>query len=501
MYASCGLLIDARKMFGKLSVRDIAWNTIISSYAKYEQDEEVLFFYEDMLAEGASPDSFTFASGVKTCGNLGAFVRGWEVYMLAGKGYKDDGIVCIMMIEMYALPRPFKTSSTDQARINRVSKQSLRCLEFPNSRDEVGLNLYFASQIMEYPAEDTKKRKLDDSNGSTPLLTRDDVRMLLEPLSKEQLVNLLMNAGLQYPAIADEIRDIASKDPAHRKLFVRGLSWETSSETLRDVFEQFGEIEEGAVIVDKATGKSRGFGFITYKHMDSAQRALKEPSKTVDGRITVCNLAVSGTYAPIGVSDQAQRKLFIGGLSYDTTTETLINIFSQYGEIEEGSVAYDKSTNKSRGFAFMTYKSVEAARRALSDPNKNIEGRNVVIKLAMDGLKDKPQVQMVNPQGTLISSMQPGYAVNPNMAPYPRAQLQAGAAPLGAYPASLANAYSGQPSYPTVGGAQYGAGGAAGQFGSAAYSQYGGGYANPQAGQPGMSTLSSVLPGFYSAAP
>ncbi|KAI5076348.1 hypothetical protein GOP47_0008413 [Adiantum capillus-veneris] len=354
---------------------------------------------------------------------------------------------------------------------------------------------------MEYPAEDTKKRKLDESNGSTPLLTRDDVRMLLEPLSKEQLVNLLMNAGLQYPAIADEIRDIASKDPAHRKLFVRGLSWETSSETLRDVFEQFGEIEEGAVIVDKATGKSRGFGFITYKHMDSAQRALKEPSKTVDGRITVCNLAVSGTYAPVGVGDQAHRKLFIGGLSYDTTTETLINIFSQYGEIEEGSVAYDKATNKSRGFAFMTYKTVEAARRALADPNKNIEGRNVVIKLAMDGMKDKPQVQMVNPQGTLLSPMQPGYAVNPNIAPYPRAQLQAAAGPLGAYPASLATAYSGQPPYAN---AQYGAGGAAGQFGSVAYSQYGGGYANSQAVQAGLPTgptLGSVLPGFYSAAP
>ncbi|MCO5611791.1 hypothetical protein L7F22_066050 [Adiantum nelumboides] len=349
------------------------------------------------------------------------------------------------------------------------------------------------AQIMEYPAEDTKKRKLDDSNGSTPLLTRDDVRMLLEPLSKEQLVNLLMNAGLQYPAIADEIRDIASKDPAHRKLFVRGLSWETSSETLRDCC-----LRIDCLFV------LRRVSWLWLHYIQAhglCSKGIKRAKSCVDGRITVCNLAVSGTYAPIGVSDQAQRKLFIGGLSYDTTTETLINIFSQYGEIEEGSVAYDKATNKSRGFAFMTYKSVEAARRALSDPNKNIEGRNVVIKLAMDGLKDKPQVQMVNPQGTLISSMQPGYAVNPNMAPYPRAQLQAGAGPLGAYPASLANAYSGQPSYPTVGGAQYGAGGAAGQFGSAAYSQYGGGYANSQAAQPGMPTLGSVLPGFYSAAP
>lgn len=47
-------------------------------------------------------------------------------------------------------------------------------------------------------------------------------------------------------------------------------------------FQEHGEIEEGAVIYDKATGKSRGYGFITYKNMDSTQRALRAPSKLID---------------------------------------------------------------------------------------------------------------------------------------------------------------------------------------------------------------------------
>lgn len=47
-----------------------------------------------------------------------------------------------------------------------------------------------------------------------------------------------------------------------------------------------GEIEEGAVIYDKATGKSRGYGFITFKHMESTQSALKAPSKLIDVRIS-----------------------------------------------------------------------------------------------------------------------------------------------------------------------------------------------------------------------
>ncbi|MCO5554043.1 hypothetical protein L7F22_007569 [Adiantum nelumboides] len=331
--------------------------------------------------------------------------------------------------------------------------------------------------------EEPKKRRLDeDGNASSPFADSEDLRALLEPLSKEQLVDVLSNAGFQYPAIADDIREVASKDPAHRKLFVRGLAWETSSEALRDVFKEYGEIEEGAVITDKNSGKSRGYGFITFKHMDSAQRALAEPSKFIDGRIAVCNLAVTGTHPPVVTGDLAQRKLFIGSLSYETTTETLISVFSQYGDIEEGSVAYDKVTNKSRGFAFMTFKSVEAARRALADPNKTIEGRNVVIKLALEGLKEKPATQMV-PQ------FQPGYAVNPNIAGYARAPLQ-GSAGVSGYSSNFPS-YGNQPSYAALAGAQYGVG-VPGQFGSATYSQY------AQGAQSGPLT-GSVIPGYYGA--
>lgn len=67
----------------------------------------------------------------------------------------------------------------------------------------------------------------------------------------------------------------------------------------------------------------------------------------VHGQITVRNLAVVST-CPGQSVDQAQRKLYIGGLSYDTADDKLLEVFSKYGEIEEGSAAYDKNTKKSR---------------------------------------------------------------------------------------------------------------------------------------------------------
>jgi len=63
-------------------------------------------------------------------------------------------------------------------------------------------------------------------------------------------------------------------------LYVSYSNSKTSS--LCQAFAVHGEIEEGAVIYDKATGKSRGYGFITYKSMESAQNALKAPSKLID---------------------------------------------------------------------------------------------------------------------------------------------------------------------------------------------------------------------------
>ncbi|KAL1554603.1 UBP1-associated protein 2C-like [Salvia divinorum] len=293
--------------------------------------------------------------------------------------------------------------------------------------------------------EDLKKRKLDElgnsevspnTKDSTANSTIEELRALLDPLAKPQLVDILARAGSQYPSIAEEIKSVASADPALRKLFVRGLAWNTTSETLCAAFLEHGEIEEGAVIYDKVTGKSRGYGFVTFKDMESAQTALKAPSKMIDGRMAVCNLASEGLSSNSITPDQAQRKLYVGGLSPETTSEMLLAFFSRHGEIEEGSVAYEKDTNKSRGFGFVTYKTVEAAKRAIDDPQKLLGGRNITAKLA-DNYKGKVA------QSQLPSSAVPvpvhmnggapmGYGYPQPMATYPAASYtnpQTAAAP------------------------------------------------------------------------
>ncbi len=70
-----------------------------------------------------------------------------------------------------------------------------------------------------------------------------------------------------------------------KKLFVGGLSWDTNDDGLMRAFSEFGEVTEAKVITDRETGRSRGFGFVTFTDGAAADKAIKEmDSSSLDGR-------------------------------------------------------------------------------------------------------------------------------------------------------------------------------------------------------------------------
>lgn len=83
-------------------------------------------------------------------------------------------------------------------------------------------------------------------------------------------------------------------DTTLTKVFVGGLAWETPVGEMRTYFEQFGQILEAVIITDKITGKSKGYGFVTYVDAESAKRACDDPNPVIDGRRANCNIASHG---------------------------------------------------------------------------------------------------------------------------------------------------------------------------------------------------------------
>ena len=75
------------------------------------------------------------------------------------------------------------------------------------------------------------------------------------------------------------------------KIYVGNISFNTTKEDLESEFSKCGEIEEVILITDRETGRSKGFGFITYKNEEDMQLALQKNGEEVDGRALRVNQA------------------------------------------------------------------------------------------------------------------------------------------------------------------------------------------------------------------
>lgn len=112
---------------------------------------------------------------------------------------------------------------------------------------------------------------------------------------------------------------VSQKDTTFTKIFVGGLPYHTTDETLRKFFERFGDIEEAVVITDRATGKSRGYGFVTMATKEAAQDAIKDPNPVIDGRKANVNLAYLGAKPRTGLNNPAAANSIIHlGAAYPT---------------------------------------------------------------------------------------------------------------------------------------------------------------------------------------
>ncbi|KAJ6128166.1 hypothetical protein N7471_009383 [Penicillium samsonianum] len=76
-------------------------------------------------------------------------------------------------------------------------------------------------------------------------------------------------------------------------------------------------------------------------------------------------------------------KIYVGNLSWHTTTESLSAAFSQYGNIVDSIVMTDRETGRSRGFGFVTFSSEEEANAAIDALNEqDLDGRRIRVNLA-----------------------------------------------------------------------------------------------------------------------
>lgn len=76
------------------------------------------------------------------------------------------------------------------------------------------------------------------------------------------------------------------------KLYVGNLPWSINNDSLKEMFTPYGEVTEAVVIMEQGTGRSKGFGFVTFTNEADAQKAIQDLNeKENDGRKMIVNVA------------------------------------------------------------------------------------------------------------------------------------------------------------------------------------------------------------------
>ncbi|XP_046805673.1 RNA-binding protein squid isoform X4 [Lucilia cuprina] len=169
-----------------------------------------------------------------------------------------------------------------------------------------------------------------------------------------------------------------------RKLFVGGLSWETSEKELREHFSKFGEIESINVKTDPQTGRSRGFAFIVFTQTDAIDKVNEA------GEHVINNKKVDPKKAKA-----RHGKIFVGGLTTEISDDEIKTYFSQFGNIVDVEMPFDKQKSQRKGFCFITFDSEQVVTELLKTPKQKISGKEVDVKRATP----KPENQMMMMRG------------------------------------------------------------------------------------------------------
>ncbi|XP_077478123.1 heterogeneous nuclear ribonucleoprotein D0-like isoform X2 [Stigmatopora argus] len=171
--------------------------------------------------------------------------------------------------------------------------------------------------------------------------------------------------------------DASKNEEDEGKVFVGGLSWDTTKKDLKDYFSKFGEVIDCTLKLDPMTGRSRGFGFVLFKEAISVDKVSAQKDHKLNGKV------IDPKKAKAMKSKEPVKKIFVGGLSPDTPEEKVREYFATFGEVEAVELPMEPKTNKRRGFCFITFKEEEPVKTIMQKKYHNIGLSNCEVKAAM----------------------------------------------------------------------------------------------------------------------
>ena len=163
------------------------------------------------------------------------------------------------------------------------------------------------------------------------------------------------------------------------KIFVGGLTVQTTEEDLEEYFSSIGSITQTAVIKNKVTGLSKCYAFVHTNDVRTYQRIIST-RHTLNGRIIDCKDGFNRHENPFLFEKLNSRKFFVGGLAPSTQDKHLEEYFQKFGPVFKAYVIMDPNTNRSKRFGFIIMETEESVFRVLEQKVHIINGYSINCK-------------------------------------------------------------------------------------------------------------------------
>ncbi|KAG0051147.1 hypothetical protein BGZ83_004049 [Gryganskiella cystojenkinii] len=243
--------------------------------------------------------------------------------------------------------------------------------------------------------------------------TAEDIGILAETT----LVNIAL-AEAEVPGAMGTFTDAASQQSSRRRrspsppaddttcdrrtVFVMQLSARLRSSELEEFFSQAGKVRAARVIEDRNTGRSKGVGYVEFYEEESVAKAIALTGQKLLGIPVIAKHTESeknrlalqaasqspasamATAQPAPV-DMSQYRLYVGSLNFDMTEDELQRELEKIAPLEYVKLHRDVETGKSKGFAFVQYKDLETAKKAMAELNGQVmAGRTIKVGLVTE---------------------------------------------------------------------------------------------------------------------
>ncbi|KAK3825941.1 MAG: hypothetical protein J3Q66DRAFT_111706 [Benniella sp.] len=245
-----------------------------------------------------------------------------------------------------------------------------------------------------------------------------------------------------------------------RTVFVMQLSARLKTSELEEFFAKAGRVRAARIIEDRNTGRSKGVGYVEFYEEESVAKAIAltgqklldipviaKHTESEKNRLALqaatqaAQDAATAAAAQPASTDLSQHRLYVGSVNFDLTEDDLKQVLEPFGPIEFIKLHRDAETGKSKGFAFVQYKSAEDAKQAMERLNGYVlAGRSIKVGLVTERGTNPQNTSSYHNNGQINNSISiddsdtAGYAMTSQSRAELMQKLARGDASLGAVP-------------------------------------------------------------------